>query len=254
MSLNVGELVAYISVNSSKAYASISDFESRMTKAGQSASQKFQSVGRSITGVGDNIKGVGGQLTRGITAPVGIAVGAVGGLTAALGWGRLKSIDTAQGQLKGLGYNTEDVNRITDQLTTALEGGMLTMGEATSAAASGMASGVSEGKELTRYIQTLDGAVAGSNGTFDEMNMIFSRVQGTGKLMTGELQMIEQRMPGFTQVMADSFGVTYEEMQKMVSDGKVSSDEFMDVMSDFAGDMATEHAKTWEGMAENVKN
>ena len=254
MSLNIGELVAYISVNSSKGEAAISNFTRSMQSAGDAASARFQSVGRSITGVGDNIKGVGGQLTRGITAPVGIAVGAVGGLTAALGWGRLKSIDTAQGQLKGLGYNTEDVNRITDQLTTALEGGMLTMGEATSAAASGMASGVSEGKELTRYIQTLDGAVAGSNGTFEEMNMIFSRVQGTGKLMTGELQMIEQRMPGFTQVMADSFGVTYEEMQKMVSDGKVSSDEFMDVMSDFAGDMATEHAKTWEGMAENVKN
>ncbi|MDN5655175.1 MAG: hypothetical protein L0G46_08865, partial [Kocuria sp.] len=81
MALNIGELVAY------------------------------------ITGVGQNIKGVGGQLTKGITAPVGGAALAVGGLTAALGWGRLKSVDTAQAQLKGLGYNTEDVNRITGQLT-----------------------------------------------------------------------------------------------------------------------------------------
>ena len=253
MSLNIGELVAYISVNSSKGEAAISNFTRSMQSAGDAASARFQSVGRSITGVGDNIKGVGGQLTRGITAPVGIAVGAVGGLTAALGWGRLKSVDTAQAQLKGLGYNTEDVNRITGQLTKALEGGMLTMGEATSAAASGMASGVEEGKELTRYIKVLDGAVAGSNGTFDEMNQIFARVQGSGKLMTGELDMIEQRMPGFSATMAKELGVPQEKLREMVSAGEISSDEFMDIMEGFAGDMATEYAKSWEGMVQNAK-
>ena len=253
MALNIGELVAYISVNSSKGEAAISNFTRSMQSAGDAASSRFQSVGRSITGVGDNIKGVGGQLTRGITAPVGIAVGAVGGLTAALGWGRLKSVDTAQAQLKGLGYNTEDVNRITGQLTKALEGGMLTMGEATSAAASGMASGVEEGKELTRYIKVLDGAVAGSNGTFDEMNQIFARVQGSGKLMTGELDMIEQRMPGFSATMAKELGVPQEKLREMVSAGEISSDEFMDIMEGFAGDMATEYAKSWEGMVQNAK-
>ena len=240
-------------MNSSKGEAAISNFTRSMQSAGDAASARFQSVGRSITGVGDNIKGVGGQLTRGITAPVGIAVGAVGGLTAALGWGRLKSVDTAQAQLKGLGYNTEDVNRITGQLTKALEGGMLTMGEATSAAASGMASGVEEGKELTRYIKVLDGAVAGSNGTFDEMNQIFARVQGSGKLMTGELDMIEQRMPGFSATMAKELGVPQEKLREMVSAGEISSDEFMDIMEGFAGDMATEYAKSWEGMVQNAK-
>lgn len=246
-------MVAYISVNSSKGEAAISNFTRSMQSAGDAASARFQSVGRSITGVGDNIKGVGGQLTRGITAPVGIAAGAVGGLTAALGWGRLKSVDTAQAQLKGLGYNTEDVNRITGQLTKALEGGMLTMGEATSAAASGMASGVEEGKELTRYIKVLDGAVAGSNGTFDEMNQIFARVQGSGKLMTGELDMIEQRMPGFSATMAKELGVPQEKLREMVSAGEISSDEFMDIMEGFAGDMATEYAKSWEGMVQNAQ-
>ncbi|MGO3179494.1 MAG: phage tail protein [Brevibacterium linens] len=253
MSLNIGELVAYISVNSSKGEAAVSNFTKKMQSAGDSAASKFQRVGQSVTGVGDNIYGVGGQLTKGITAPVGIAVGAVGGLTAALGWGRLKSVDTAQAQLRGLGYDTEDVERITGQLTTALEGGMLTMGEATSAAASGMASGVKEGKELTRYIKVLDGAVAGSNGTFDEMNQIFARVQGNGKLMTNELDMIEQRMPGFTATMAEGFGVSQEEMRKMVSNGEVSADDFMNVMEGFAGDMATEYAKSWEGMVQNTK-
>lgn len=253
MALNIGELVAYINVNASKAEAALSGFQQRMQDAGSNASQRFQAVGASVTDVGNKISGVGGQLTAGITAPAAGAALAVGGVTAALGWGRLKSVDTAQAQLKGLGYDAEDVERISGQLTTALEGGMLTMGEATSAAASGMASGVEEGKELTRYIQVLDGAVAGSNGTFDEMNQIFARVQGNGQLMTGELQMIEQRMPGFTATMADGFGVSQEAMREMVTNGEVSADDFMNVMEDFAGDMATEYAKSWEGMVQNAK-
>lgn len=253
MALNIGELVAYINVNASKAESALSGFQQRMRDAGSNASQRFQAVGASVTAAGDKISGVGGQLTAGITAPAAGAALAVGGVTAALGWGRLKSVDTAQAQLKGLGYDAEDVERISGQLTTALEGGMLTMGEATSAAASGMASGVEEGKELTRYIQVLDGAVAGSNGTFDEMNQIFARVQGNGQLMTGELQMIEQRMPGFTATMADGFGVSQEKMREMVTNGEVSADDFMNVMEDFAGDMATEYAKSWEGMVQNSK-
>lgn len=253
MALNIGELTAFISVNASKGMATVDAFTKQMQSTASSAASRFQSVGQSITGVGDNIYGVGSQLTKGITAPVGGAVLAVGGLTAALGWGRLKSVDTAQAQLRGLGYETEDVERISGQLADALEGGMLTMGEATSAAAAGMASGVKEGKELTRYIQVLDGAVAGSNGTFDEMNQIFARIQGSGKLMTGELQMIEQRMPGFTATMAEGLGVTQEELRNMVTAGEISADQFMDVMEDFAGDMATEYAKSWEGMVQNTK-
>ena len=251
MALNIGELVAFISVNASNAYTGISNFERRMQSAGQSASQRFQSVGKSVTGVGDNFSEAGRAVST-LTSPIGGAILAAGGLTAALGWGRLKSVDTAQAQLRGLGYDTQDVERISGQLTKALEGGMLTMGEATSAAASGMASGVKEGQELTRYIKVLDGAVAGSNGTFDEMNQIFARVQGSGKLMTNELDMIEQRMPGFSATMAKELGVSQEELRKMTSEGKISADQFMDIMEGFAGNMATEYAKSWEGMVQNT--
>lgn len=207
----------------------------------------------SLSKVGKSFESVGSKLTKSITLPAaGVAVAAAG-ITAAFGWKRLVGIDTAQSQLKGLGYSTEDVERISGQLTKALEGGMLTMGEATSAAASGMAAGVKEGKELTRYIQLLDAAVVGGSGSFDEMNQIFSRIQGSGKLMSGELDMIEQRMPGFASAVAKELGVPPEKMREMVSAGKVSSDQFLDIMDGFAGGMAKEYAKSWEGMVQNTQ-
>lgn len=40
--------------------------------------------------------------------------------------------------------------------------------------------------------------------------MIFNRVQGQGKLMTQELNMIEEGMPGFSNAMAKHLGVSYD--------------------------------------------
>src|SRR5699024_4291983 len=124
----------------------------------------------------------------------------------------LTSVDNAQAQLKGLGYERKDVERISEQLAKALEGGMLTMGEATSAAATAMAAGVEEGEELTRYIQILDGTVAGSNGTFEEMEQIFGRIVDQGHMTRNEFDMIAQRMPGFSKAVQDNMNVSSEEM------------------------------------------
>lgn len=254
MALNIGELVAYIRVNADSAYSNVARFEKTMQSAGQSAASKFQAVGQSITGVGQNIYGVGGQLTKGITMPVVGAVGAVGGLTAALGWGRLKSIDSANAQLRGLGYSAEEVESISGQVATSLEKGMMTLGEGTKVAAGGLAAGVKEGAELERYIQLVDAAAIGMNASVDETAMIFNRVQGSGKVMRNELDMVEQRMPGFSKELQKHVGAASdEEFQKMVTAGEVGSQDFLDVMEDFAGGMAEEYTKSWSGMVDLTK-
>ncbi|MEY8559604.1 peptidoglycan DD-metalloendopeptidase family protein [Jeotgalicoccus halotolerans] len=195
---------------------------------------------------------VGNSLTRSITMPALGVVTAVGGIVGAFGWGRLVSIDSAQAQLLGLGYTAEDVERISEQLTEALEGGMLTMGEATSAAATAMAAGVEEGEELTRYIQILDGAVAGSNGTFEEMEQIFGRVTDQGNMTRNEFDMIAQRMPGFSKAVQDNMKISSEEMYEMLRNGEITTADFLDIMEDFAGDMAEAYAQSWEGMLANT--
>src|SRR5699024_4664347 len=90
-------------------------------------------------------------------------------------------------------------------------------------------------------------------GSFEEMNQIFARVQGTGKLTRNEFDMIEQRMPGFGAAIEESFGVSTEAMYDMLSAGEITSSEFIDIMDDFAGDMAKEYAKTWPGLVQNTK-
>src|SRR5699024_3462661 len=87
----------------------------------------------------------------------------------------------------------------------------------------------------------------------EDMAMIFNRVQGTGKLMTQELNMIEQGMPGFAMAMSKNLGITQEEFRDMVTSGEVSSEDFLNVMDDFAGEMSGAYAKSWKGMVSNTK-
>ncbi|WP_411842167.1 tape measure protein [Salinicoccus sp. HZC-1] len=232
------------------------DESSRLSKIGDTfggISKSLGNVGSSLQNVGSQIKDVGGSLTRNITLPASAAALAVGGLTAKFGWDRLVGLDSAQAQLKGLGYSTEEVGKISDQVTSAIEGGMTTMAEGTSVAAGALAAGVEEGAELEKYIKLVGDAAVGANRPVNEMATIFNRVQGTGQLMTGELNQVEDSLPGFSQAMADHLGVSYEKMREMVTAGEVTSNDFITVMDGFAGDMAAAYSDSWAGMVANTK-
>lgn len=223
--------------------------DSNWTKSGD-AIIGFSSGLERVSGIA---VGVGDSLTRNITLPALGVVTAVGGIVGAFGWKRLVGIDNARAQLEGMGYDLEDVDRISAQVTEAVTGGMMTMAEGTSVAAGALASGVEEGEELEKYIKLIDAAAVGMNREVSETAMIFNRVQGSGKLMTQELNMVEEAMPGFSAAMAENAGVTLDEFRKMVTDGEVTSQDFLIVMDEFAGGMAEAYANTWDGMVANTK-
>ncbi len=216
-------------------------------------SNSFKSIGSSMQGVGNQAQNMGRSLTSSITKPALIAGTAMAGITAKLGFDRLVGLDSAKAKLEGLGYSTKEVGSITDQVSKAIEGGMTTMAEGTDVAAGALAAGVKEGKELEKYIKLVGDAAVGSNRPVGEMAMIFNRVQGQGKLMTQELNMVEEGMPGFSNAMAKHLGVSYDAFREMVTNGEVSSKEFLTVMDDFAGGMANAYSKSWKGMMQNTK-
>lgn len=215
----------------------------------QVSQQQGRLSGKQImTSMGNTMSSAGASLTKAITLPVVGATTAIGGMIGALGFNRLTGLDSAKAKLEGLGYESKSVERITQQVNDAIQGTTTTMAEGVNIAAGALAAGVSEGAELESYIQRVGNAAVGAGRDTGEMAMIFNRVQGMGRLMTQELNMIEDGMPGFSQAMAEHFGVSMEEFRKMVTAGEVSSQDFMTVMDDFAGDMSEAYAKSWKGI------
>lgn len=216
-------------------------------------SNSFSSIGSGLQGVGQKAQNVGSSLTSSITKPALVAGTAMAGITAKMGFDRLVGLDSAKAKLEGLGYSTKEVGSITGQVTKAIDGGMTTMAEGTDVAAGALAAGVNEGKDLEKYIKLVGDAAVASGRPVGDMAMIFNRVQGQGKLMTQELNMIEEGMPGFAEKMAKQLGVSQEEFRKMVTNGEVTSEEFMKAIEGHAGGMAEAYAKSWRGMAQNSK-
>ena len=212
----------------------------------------LKTVGGNVSAFGSQVSGVGMSLTRGITAPAGIAATAVGGLVATLGFQRLVGLDTAQAKLRGLGYAAEDVDRISGSVTDAIEGTMVTMAEGVDIAAGALAAGIDEGEELEKYIRLVGDAAVASGRSTSEMAQIFNRVEGSGKLMTQELNMLEQSVPGVTAALADSYGVAQDEFREMVTNGEVDAEHFRGVMDEFMGGMGEAYSDSFAGMSKNI--
>lgn len=214
--------------------------------------KSFENMSAKLSGVSQKTGDLGSKFNNSITKPAGVAMGAVGGLVGALGFKRLMGMDAAEAKLKGLGYAGDEVKTIQGQVTNAIEGSMTTMAEGTDIAAGGLAAGVEKGKDLEQYIKLVGDAAVGSGRPVNEMAQIFARVQGSGKVMTEELNMVEEGMPGFAKAMADDMGVPLDEFREKVTNGEVSSEQFMDTMDSFAGKMSGEYAKSFEGMTKNT--
>ncbi len=216
------------------------------TKAGKGAGSRI------ATSISKSMGSMGKTFTKAITVPAVTATTAVTGLVGALGFKRLIGMDNAQAKLKGLGIEGKQLEIVMENAKDAVTGTTHTMADGADVAAGALAAGVAEGKELERFIKLVGDAATGSNRPMGDMAQIFNRVQGSGKLMTMELNQIEHGMPGFSQALAKHLGVASEDMREMVTDGKVSTQDFLETMEGFAGGMSEAYAGTWTGLKDNI--
>lgn len=215
--------------------------------AGRSAGSQIASA------MADTLTKVGGTLTKSITVPALGAATAVAGVVSALGFKRLVGMDEAQAKLKGLGIEGKQLEIVMENAKNAVTGTTFTMADGASVAAGALAAGVKEGAELERYIKLVGDAAIGANVPMAEMAQIFNRIQGQGKITRTELDMLEYRLPGFSQALMKHVGAgSQEAFFEMVRAGKVSTEDVLDTMEGFAGGMAAAYAETWSGLKDNV--
>ena len=131
-------------------------------------------------------------------------------------------MDEARAKLKGLGIEGKQLEIVMESAKNAVTGTTFTMADGASVAAGALAAGVKEGKELERYIKLVGDAAIGANVPSMEMAQIFNRIQGQGKITRTELDMIEYRLPGFSQALMKHVGAgSQEAFFEMVRAGKL---------------------------------
>ncbi|MCB5934498.1 tape measure protein [Caldibacillus thermoamylovorans] len=181
---------------------------------------------------------VGKTLTKAITVPALGAATAVSGIISTLGFKRLVGIDTAQAKLKGLGHDAKTVEKIMNSALESVKGTAFGMDEAATTAASAVAAGIKPGKELTRYLTLTGDAAAIAGVSMAEMGSIINQVQTSQVAYTDNLNQLADRGIPIYQWLADQAGVTAAEVKKMASEGKISSEMFLNAIEKNIGGAA----------------
>ncbi|MBJ8342774.1 tape measure protein [Antrihabitans sp. YC3-6] len=237
--------VAYVSL-----VADTSKIPSQIESSLKQGARGADSVGRSM---GSKIaSAMGSTLKAGA-----IAAGTVAGLALSTaltqGMKRLVAIDDAKGKLAGLGHSAESVAEIMSSALASVKGTAFGLGEAATIAASAVAAGIQPGQELTKYLKLTADAATIAGTSLEEMGSIVNKVQASGKVFTDNLNQLSDRGVPIFQWLQKEYGVSADELSKMVKAGEVDSETFKRVIEKNIGGAALESGKTLRGSFANMK-
>jgi tape measure domain-containing protein len=86
------------------------------------------------------------------------------------------------------------------------------------------------GKELMESLEIIGNAAAGTSSQFGELALIFNQVRGNTKLMHGDFHQLSTRGVISLQDLAKHFKKTTDEVDKMMSEGKVSFNDLRAIL------------------------
>lgn len=221
-----------------------------MGDAAADAAEKSGGLGQKLM---DGFKTMGKGALLGVGAKAGTAV--MDGVHTAMskGFDRLQSIEQAEKMLEGLGHSASTVDTIMDNAMTSVKGTAFGFGEAASMAATFVGAGVKEGDELTRVLKLVGDTAAITGSDFQEMGSIWTKVASNQKLSTEEMNQLMDRGLGLLPALQEKYGVTAEEARKMVSEGKISFEDFAGAMEGMVGGAAQGMGETFSGALSNMK-
>lgn len=245
MATNIFEMFGTIGADDRPANKAIDSVVDNAKRANHTLSNSLGKMGAWATKTGT-------ALTSYITKPAMVAGTALTGLTLWKGLGRLRSLDMAQAKLRGIGIEGKALDRIMETVTETVTGTAFTTADMTNVAATAIASGVKEGKELEFYLKNIANAAAFANVPLDEMAGAFNKVQTQGKLTGEVVQQLGSRGIGILGILADETGMSMEQVSAAVSKGEISAEQFYDAMNNYMGGAAKEVGETWDVALMNI--
>lgn len=245
------------------AVAGIKSFPSKLSGIGSRAvtnvTNGFRNLPSSLSRVASRAgEAFRSALTKGLDAArkgaetVGGAI--IGVMGTALGGGamRLVGLENAQAKLRGLGNSADDVEGIMGDVTTAIEGTTFRLDDAATVAASAVSAGIKPGQELQTMLSDVGNAAKAGGVEMSEMGSIFNKVAAFQKADTGDINMIAERGLPIWSKLAESMGVSQDEVKELASSGKIGFKEFSDAVRLAGGTVAEEMSNTLSGQAANI--
>lgn len=201
---------------------------------------------------GGKLSGSFGKAIKGGLAVTGLAAGAFMATALTKGLGRLQAIEGAKAKLKGLGHDADAVSGIMENALASVKGTSFGLGDAATAAAGLVASGIQPGKDLEKVLKSVTNSAAAAGVDMGEVGSIYQKVASSGKAQNDVLSQVADKGIPIYQALAKELGVTAGAVFDMAKDGAIDFDTFEKAMTTASGTVADEMGKTLPGALKNA--
>lgn len=207
-----------------KAQAYQKKFAREMFKFGNA---KFTAVGNSLQTFGKKLSSVTRRARQAAAALTGIAL--------FKGFQRLKTLDDVSTELEKLGYRGEKLAQIMEDATESVSGTKYALTDMSKVAKGALGAGVEKSYKLGDYLQRVaDLAAVGGVGV-DKMGAMMNKALSKGVVDAKLLNQMNANGIPIYNALADSMGVTTDELMKMVRSGEVGFDDLYKATDKYKG-------------------
>lgn len=234
------------------ARAELGRFQDELGRTGTEMDRAGEKSGGMGAKIREGLGKIGTGALLGVGAKIGSSLTAGFGTAITKGFDRLAAIDQAKAALSGLGHSAESVQTIMDSAMESVSGTAFGFGDAAGLAGTLVASGIEPGQELTRILSLVGDTAAITGTDLNDMGSVWAKVAAGGRMSTEEMNQLLDRGLGILPALSEQYGVTGDEMRKMISEGKVGFDDFAQVMEGVVGGSALKMGDTFKGSFDNM--
>ena len=184
--------------------------------------------------VGGSLQSVGRSLTN-ITRRARMAAGAIAGIALYKGFERLKVLDDVSTELKKLGYRGQKLENVMNAAKGAVSGTKYALTDMSKVAKGALGAGVESKFELADYLQRVADLAAVGGTSVSQMGALMNKALSKGTVDAKLLNQMNANGIPIYNLLAESLGVTTEELSKMVKTGQVGFEDLYKATEKYKG-------------------
>jgi tape measure domain-containing protein len=197
------------------------------------ASSNMANFGSSTGIVESAVSRLGGVLRGGITAVAGFTAGFVG-IALTKGIQRLTTIEDSVAALTISLGSAAQAGQFVNDILAVVKGTPFNLDQFVEAGKNLVAFNIDAAKVPTVMRAIGEAASASGRGAeaVDQLTYALGKMASQGRVGLDEIYTLQASGVQALEILADGFGVTTEEIRKMISDGAIPADEAIDILSD----------------------
>lgn len=211
--------------------------------AGETGASGFRVMDGSIGSVLSKAGRLGGAFAA-VAGPAAILKG---------GFDRLMNIQRAEIMFQSVGLSADQTKDQMARLSEQVTGTSVSLADAAKYSAMFAQSGVELGAPMDNAIQAFTSLSSIAEGSGVDVGRVLQQISANGKLTGEDLAQMADAGVNASKYLADYLGLPQEEIKKLVSDGKVSFEDFVGAINSGTGDLAKQMGQTLPAKISNLK-